>query len=45
MSGKDWSEAEKAGLREDALKYIIPHFASNAELAAGPKIYARGEGC
>jgi adenosylmethionine-8-amino-7-oxononanoate aminotransferase len=45
MADQGWTEAEKAQLREDALKYIIPHFASNAELAKGPKIYVRGEGC
>ena len=32
-------------LKEDALRYICPHFASNAELAKGPKIFVRGEGC
>jgi len=32
-------------LKEDALRYICPHFASNAELAKGPKIFTRGEGC
>jgi adenosylmethionine-8-amino-7-oxononanoate aminotransferase len=45
MANQSWTEPEKAQLREDALKYIIPHFASNAELAKGPKIYVRGEGC
>ena len=34
-----------ASLEQDALELIIPHFASNAELAKGPKIFARGEGC
>jgi len=36
---------EKARLRQDAIDLIIPHFASNAELAKGPKIFVRGEGC
>jgi adenosylmethionine-8-amino-7-oxononanoate aminotransferase len=39
------SNHEKQQLRADALTYIIPHFASNAELAKGPKIFTRGEGC
>ena len=45
MAEKTWSEEEKEQLRKDALQYIIPHFASNAALAKGPKIIARGEGC
>lgn len=45
MKQQQWTEAETAQLRADALQYIIPHFASNAELAKGPKIYVRGEGC
>jgi adenosylmethionine-8-amino-7-oxononanoate aminotransferase len=45
MAEKTWSEEEKEQLRKDALRYIIPHFASNAALAKGPKIIARGEGC
>ena len=32
-------------LEQDALELIIPHFASNEELAKGPKIFERGEGC
>jgi adenosylmethionine-8-amino-7-oxononanoate aminotransferase len=32
-------------LEKDAVALIIPHFASNAELAKGPKIFVRGEGC
>ena len=32
-------------LQKDAVKLIIPHFASNAELARGAKIFVRGEGC
>lgn len=40
-----WNETEKASLQHDALHYILPHFASNAELAKGPKIFVRGEGC
>ncbi len=45
MSTKGLSEKEIARLKEDAVKYIIPHFASNAELAKDPKIFERGEGC
>jgi len=45
MSDLQWTDAEKAQLRADALRLIIPHFASNAELAGGPKIFVRGEGC
>ncbi|NCO34826.1 MAG: hypothetical protein AUJ92_15935 [Armatimonadetes bacterium CG2_30_59_28] len=36
---------EKEQLKRDALAHIIPHFASNEELAKGPKIFTRGEGC
>jgi adenosylmethionine-8-amino-7-oxononanoate aminotransferase len=39
------SGAEKESLKNAALKYVIPHFASNAELAKGPKIFTKGEGC
>ena len=42
---KTWTAEEKASLLEDAAKYVIPHFASNAELAKGAKIFTRGEGC
>jgi len=40
-----WTQAEKARLRGDAVTHVIPHFASNANLAKGPKVFARGEGC
>lgn len=45
MSCSEWTEAEKERLREDALRLIIPHFANNENLARGPKIFVRGEGC
>lgn len=45
MANQGWTDQEKTQLREDALRLIIPHFASNAELAGGPKIFVRGEGC
>ncbi|HCU36912.1 MAG TPA: aspartate aminotransferase family protein [Armatimonadetes bacterium] len=45
MSRTEWTDAEKAQLREDAIDLIIPHFASNAELSKGPKVFVRGEGC
>ena len=41
----EFSKKEIAALKRDAVKYVIPHFASNAELAKGPKIFVRGEGC
>jgi adenosylmethionine-8-amino-7-oxononanoate aminotransferase len=43
MSQRKKEELEE--LKEDALRYIIPHFASNLELAKGPKIFVKGEGC
>jgi adenosylmethionine-8-amino-7-oxononanoate aminotransferase len=45
MSQPQWTEEERSQLLEDAVKYIIPHFASNENLARGPKIFVRGEGC
>jgi adenosylmethionine-8-amino-7-oxononanoate aminotransferase len=45
MSNPEWTEQEKTQLRDDALRLIIPHFASNAELAGGPKIFVRGAAC
>lgn len=32
-------------IKEDARRFVIPHFASNEELNIGPKIFVRGEGC
>ena len=40
-----YTEEEIEILKSDARNLIIPHFASNAELAKGPKIFTRGEGC
>lgn len=45
MNTHEWSEQEKAQLRKDAVQLIIPHFASNENLARGPRIFVRGEGC
>jgi adenosylmethionine-8-amino-7-oxononanoate aminotransferase len=45
MSRSAFSPAEQAELKRDALEYILPHFADNAELAQCPKIFVRGEGC
>lgn len=45
MAPREWTDQEKAQLKADALQYIIPHFADNAELAKGPKVIVRGEGC
>jgi putrescine aminotransferase len=39
------SDKEKKRFRASALKHVIPHFANNAELAKGAKIFTRGEGC
>jgi len=41
----NFSEKEITRLKASALKYVIPHFASNEELAKGAKIFTRGEGC
>ena len=40
-----YSENEILELKNDAMKYICPHFANNAELAKGPKIFVKGDGC
>lgn len=40
-----FSRKEREDLKKDAARYVLPHFASNAELAKGPKVYVRGEGC
>jgi len=45
MEHPEFGKKEKGALRKDALRYILPHFASNAGLAKGPKIFVRGEGC
>ncbi|MCX6991937.1 MAG: aspartate aminotransferase family protein [Kiritimatiellaeota bacterium] len=45
MNPRKCSDREKAQLKRDALKFIIPHFASNQELAKGAKIFTRGKGC
>ncbi|MFH1478076.1 MAG: aspartate aminotransferase family protein [Verrucomicrobiota bacterium] len=45
MKTKKCSDLEKTRLKRDALKFIIPHFASNQELAKGAKIFTRGKGC
>jgi len=45
MPDQEFSERDKEALRRDALKLIIPHYADNAELAKGGKIFTRGEGC
>ncbi|OGV48792.1 MAG: hypothetical protein A2017_21445 [Lentisphaerae bacterium GWF2_44_16] len=39
------SSKEKNSLKKSALKHVIPHFANNAELAKGAKIFTKGEGC
>ncbi|MBC8457258.1 MAG: aspartate aminotransferase family protein [Deltaproteobacteria bacterium] len=45
MQNLTFTDQEKEQLKKDALSYILPHFASNAELAKGPKIFTKGEGC
>jgi adenosylmethionine-8-amino-7-oxononanoate aminotransferase len=42
---QEWDAREKELLRRDAVNYILPHFASNAELAKSPKIFVEGKGC
>jgi len=39
------TDSQIGRLKKDAVALVIPHFASNAELAKGPKIFVRGEGC
>ena len=45
QASSDAGALERAALERDALELVIPHFASNAELAKGAKIFVRGEGC
>jgi len=45
MKKINFSFEEKEELKKDAVKYIIPHFASNKEIQKGPKIFVKGEGC
>ena len=45
MSRPTFSLEEQETLKKDALSYVLPHFADNAELAKGPKVFVRGEGC
>lgn len=45
MSQPTYSPEQQESLTQDALRYILPSFADNAELAKGPKMFVRGEGC
>jgi adenosylmethionine-8-amino-7-oxononanoate aminotransferase len=45
MSQPTYSPEQQEALKQDALRYILPSFADNAELAKGPKMFVRGEGC
>ena len=45
MEEQKVAEEQIQKLKNDALEYILPHFASNAELAKEPKIFTRGRGC
>ena len=40
-----YTDQEKRQIKKDALSYILPHFASNSELAKDPKVFVQGEGC
>jgi len=42
---KTMTDKEIRQLQKDAARLIIPHFASNAAMAKGAKIFVRGEGC
>ncbi len=42
---KQYTPQQCYAMKADALAYILPHFADNAELAKSPKIFVRGEGC
>ena len=39
-----YSKAKIAQFKRDAVKYVLPHFADNADLAKDPKIFLAGEG-
>jgi len=45
MAEPKFSRRQIERLKKDAAALVIPHFADNAELAKGPKIFVRGEGC
>ena len=45
MNNCNYSQKQIEQLRADALNFIIPHFASNAELQKEPKIFTHGQGC
>ena len=45
MAQVTYSKRQQAALKRDAVKYVLSHFASNAELAKDPKIFVKGEGC
>ena len=45
MTEQEFSAEQREALKKDAMAYILPHFADNAELAKGPKVFVRGEGC
>src|SRR5690349_7568238 len=45
MQQASFSKQEQEELRRDAVAHIIPHFANNASILKGPKIFVRGEGC
>ena len=45
MNTPEFTPKEIELLKKDAVRLILPHFASNAELAKDPKIFVRGDGC
>ncbi|MDA1097328.1 MAG: aspartate aminotransferase family protein [Chloroflexi bacterium] len=45
MELQEFTDQEKEQLAADALEYILPHSARNADLARGGKIFTAGEGC
>lgn len=45
MKLQEFTDQEKKRLQKSALKHVIAHWACNADLAKGPKIFTAGEGC
>jgi len=45
MNTPRFTSKQIKSLEKDAVELVLPHFASNAEMAKGPKIFLRGDGC
>lgn len=45
MRYSEFTKEQVEQLKRDAVEHVIPHFASNAELASEPKIFTKGHGC